>query len=345
MLRITFFGVGDGDCIVIEFPDSSVGVVDSRSRPGSNQSPAIDLVRGKKLAFCCMTHPHADHYRGLREVLEVADTTGWQSPLFWHTLSDLDKIASDLFRVIDFDGKDPATLAQEKADLDYLSSLFTWIATTHGSGFAESVRQITHRRVAGVEISLAAPSTAAWSAYSDGVKKCRAERRTLRYGLANDISLGLLLEYGGTRVWLLGDLGSGEQLSLVGRMQAAMPRGIAIDVHARVLKVAHHGAKNSWDPSIPKSLTVCESTDIIVLSADGSDHPDRDVFNGWLGTGKQVIGTWQPNAAATQHAKQSEWFDDTFDLIAPLCSPLPPRDIEVVVQPDGTHSHTFNNVP
>lgn len=344
MLRITFHGVGDGDCIVIEFPDSSVGVVDSRSRPGSSRSPAVELVRGKKLAFCCMTHPHADHYRGLREVLEAADTAGWTTPLFWHTLTDLDKVANDLFCLVDFDGKDPATLAQEKTDLDYLANLFKWIATTHGSGFAESIRQVTHRHIAGVDISLNAPSSAAWSAYFDGIKKCRKERRSLQYGLANDISLGLLLEYGGTRVWLLGDLGSREQLSLTGRLRAATPGSAAKDVRARVLKVAHHGAKNSWDPAIPQALTVCDRTDIIVLSADGSDHPDRSVFDGWIETGKRVVGTWEPDAAAPP-ATQTDWFDDTFGLVAPLLEPRPPRDVEITVDSNGTHAFAFKSVP
>ncbi len=344
MLRINFFGVGDGDCIVIEFPDSSVGVVDSRCRPGTRQSPAVEYVRGKKIAFCCMTHPHADHYLGLKEILEAGDTTGWTKPLFWHTLADLDKTADDLFRVVAFDGKDPSVLAQESADLTYLAKLFIWMKSTHGTGFSESIRQSTCRHIAGVDIWLAAPSTAAWTKYFDGIKRCRQERRALTYGLANDISLGLLLEYGGTRVWLLGDLGRDEQLTLESRLHAAMPKQAQSDIRSRVLKVAHHGAKNSWDPKIPQALTVCEATDLIVLTADGSDHPDRSVFEGWMNTGKQVLGTWEPNAVSPSRPG-TEWFDSALEQIAPSCHARNPRDILVTIHADGRHEHIFKSVP
>jgi hypothetical protein len=65
--------VGQGDSIVVNFPDESWAVIDSNIPPGQETPPALQLLRHhhvKKLFFVCLTHPHADHFTGLAQVLE-----------------------------------------------------------------------------------------------------------------------------------------------------------------------------------------------------------------------------------------------------------------------------------
>ncbi|MEK6701831.1 MAG: hypothetical protein AABZ53_06180 [Planctomycetota bacterium] len=344
MLQINFHGVGDGDCIVIEFPDSSVGVVDSRSRPGTSVFPAIERVRGRKLAFCCMTHPHADHFRGLREVMEAADLTGQTSSVFWHTLTELDKIHEGLFTISGFDGKDPATDAQERDDLDYLRKLFLWMAKSHGKDFAESFRQITHRKIAGVQLTLVAPSSLAWASYREEIERKRLAKAPLTYSRANDISLGLMIEYAGKRVWLLGDLGGGEQQALPQRIKAASPGEANRVIKADVIKIAHHGAQNAWNDEVPSLLTTCDASNVVVVSADGSRHPNQKVLDSWVATGKRVVGTWR-SATLPSHGALPSWSDSVLDLIAPKYQLNSLRDIRVSIDASGQLTLHVLDVP
>lgn len=80
-LAVFVLGVGDGDAIVIRFPDengrTTFGVIDSfkgdksvallqaLTPPGAAQAPRI--------RFVCATHPHFDHIAGLRHLLSAFD--------------------------------------------------------------------------------------------------------------------------------------------------------------------------------------------------------------------------------------------------------------------------------
>ncbi len=70
-LAIYVLNVGDGDAIVIQFPDSGSGrafaVVDSND--GAKTLSILSALGATALNFVCATHPHLDHLRGLRQVL------------------------------------------------------------------------------------------------------------------------------------------------------------------------------------------------------------------------------------------------------------------------------------
>ncbi|WP_437306998.1 MBL fold metallo-hydrolase [Sorangium sp. So ce388] len=86
MLSIAIFGPGEGEAIVIRLPDGSVGIVDGCREPEGGAAdgrgdPVRELliklanerpdVNGFRIEFVCLTHPHADHYRGLGRLLEA----------------------------------------------------------------------------------------------------------------------------------------------------------------------------------------------------------------------------------------------------------------------------------
>lgn len=66
-LSVTFINVGQGDAIFIEFPNGKKALVD-----GGNSGTLIDnFLKSKgvtKLDYVALTHPHSDHYRGLKKV-------------------------------------------------------------------------------------------------------------------------------------------------------------------------------------------------------------------------------------------------------------------------------------
>ncbi|MDD2806286.1 MAG: MBL fold metallo-hydrolase [Elusimicrobiales bacterium] len=66
-LNVTFIDVGQGDAIYIEFPNGKNALID-----GGNSGVLVDNFlkskRVSKIDFVALTHPHSDHYRGLKKV-------------------------------------------------------------------------------------------------------------------------------------------------------------------------------------------------------------------------------------------------------------------------------------
>jgi hypothetical protein len=124
MLRIHFFGVGDGDSILLELPDGSYGLVDSCRYPGVQDPPAPPYVRGKQLAFCCLTHPHADHFDGMHAIL--SDPTV-NTKEFWFSLSDLDVVLESLNWVPTVPADGTVLRSRASAEATDLYTLFDWV--------------------------------------------------------------------------------------------------------------------------------------------------------------------------------------------------------------------------
>src|SRR5262245_9777673 len=73
-LEIHIFGGKKGESIAVRLPGNHWGVVDNYTPktddPSSNPTLRFLEKQGvTKLRFVCLTHPHADHYRGMRHLL------------------------------------------------------------------------------------------------------------------------------------------------------------------------------------------------------------------------------------------------------------------------------------
>ena len=66
-LNAYFVNVGQGDAIYLEFPNGTNALIDG----GPSGEPIYQFLKGKgvsKLDRVVLTHPHSDHYRGLKKV-------------------------------------------------------------------------------------------------------------------------------------------------------------------------------------------------------------------------------------------------------------------------------------
>jgi len=75
-LNAYFVNVGQGDAIYLEFPNGTNALIDG----GPSGTPIYEFLRSKgvtKLDRVVLTHPHSDHYRGLKKVFTAFDVKNY----------------------------------------------------------------------------------------------------------------------------------------------------------------------------------------------------------------------------------------------------------------------------
>jgi len=86
VIKVTFKYVGQGDCIIIEWDEKGIGIIDSRKLDGDN--PALDHIidrKIKKIKFLLLSHPHRDHYTGFNDILDYCEKANIGIELFGYT--------------------------------------------------------------------------------------------------------------------------------------------------------------------------------------------------------------------------------------------------------------------
>ena len=84
-LAIFLLNVGDGDAIIVKFPDENgqktCAVIDCYD--AGKTIAALQKIKPHKIAFICATHPHYDHTKGLQELIEYCLDNHLPVAQFW----------------------------------------------------------------------------------------------------------------------------------------------------------------------------------------------------------------------------------------------------------------------
>lgn len=85
-LAVHFIDVGQGDSILVQFPNGCVMLIDAG--PDGSGAPVISYLKQqgiKKIDYLVATHPHADHIGGMAAVIEEFDINKVYMPKVTHT--------------------------------------------------------------------------------------------------------------------------------------------------------------------------------------------------------------------------------------------------------------------
>lgn len=219
-LRVRLLPVGQADCILLRFPDESWGVVDCGSSSHDTATfMALDYLarsepQGMPLRFVVATHPDADHCLGIPGLLRHY-TSNREIGAFYHCGAKR-KICRGRAAMI----LDVVKTAEELRDAGR-------IALVKAVEAGESISW--EPAIPGLSIYILNPPIGA------------VPLRPMRSEESNDLSVTLLITFGGVSVLLSGDIEGHAWARVVSHRRFRMPR---------ILKVPHHGSLNGAPPAV-----------------------------------------------------------------------------------------------
>ncbi len=267
LLSIAVFGPGTGEAIVVRLPDGTIGIVDGcrepqKKDPRGRGDPIRELLTkfenkasaSLRIGFVCLTHAHADHYRGLGKLINAYQgridhlwTVSHAIPKYENALREW----LELIRAgITPDEEDilGLTLVLEQLHQERLR-----VESSNPTGYAQlsAQKHLLKRSVNGRDVIIEACGPAdgdledahnqlanILDAASKGDKVSRSHDPNLTSG-------ALLLRWGYAGVLLGGDLLSGKKESS-GWQRAAHQ----IDCAVQVVNVAHHASEEAHDAAL-----------------------------------------------------------------------------------------------
>ena len=256
-LEIHIFGGSIGESIVIGLPYGGWGVVDNYTPnlDDPDSSATVRFLRERKiteLEFLCLTHPHDDHVKGVNYLVQNFNFKRfWSFGAFTHR--QLFALVEKTLRVKEALRND----SQEERELtdDLVAALDTACQRARAGttelrrcdlGLVMYQYQPTQLEPM-VKITALGPSGRSSAIYEKTLHACfdkTASHEILAEKIKgvnhNQISSGLLVEYGKTRVVLGGDI---EQDGWQDVINHDSPR---LDLRSHLIKVSHHGSTTGY---------------------------------------------------------------------------------------------------
>lgn len=280
MLRIHILDVGHGDSIVLEFRSTSgsksFAVIDSNCSPDSTPR-ALDLLQSlgaTRLSFVAITHPHADHYMGMRAILE--HFSGNIDSLYTfpirHEREDIKRLVSAYkSHAESTDDKD-----QQKRSLELAYILLrARSAATDWEDPTGTKTSITASGFGDVKISTLLPPAKVKGEFFEKILAGKFEPEKPQL---NDLSMAFLVEYAGQQIILAGDGTYSNWMYQAKRWKMGGQECSSVAV-----KVPHHGSKYDCNSAVLNVLFGDEhhqhADAVACISANGKTHPAPEVLD------------------------------------------------------------------
>ena len=278
-LDIWLLNVGHGDSVVLEHNDGTdrhFAVIDSNCRAG-REPPALTKLRerdAKGLSFVALTHPHADHYLGLREILEWYDGSAvdlYTFPLKRYTHGRLKKLAATFRKVCERTDSPTVTRGVE----EFVSFLVTAKNAFDGDHWTEPTGPwsvLAPTGFQGVEMAVLSPPSRVRGEWFQQIE--HEDLGIVENPKHNELSLAFSVKYGGVQVVLGGDATRSNWLY----QKRFYSDRAGVPLLGAAAKLPHHGSKNNCTRDVLEHIFNTEKACIALLSANGRSHPAPETY-------------------------------------------------------------------
>lgn len=280
MLSIHVLNVNQGDSIVIQYegPSGTVfGVIDSNRI--QNHPPAalskLQELGASRLSFLALTHPHADHYSGLSDILSFYKDkidTFYCFPLGAHLSGDRLKQFALIYHEL-AEKADPSVQGKIVELIKILSLVKRHLGMERWEEPPGCFSRIAPHGFDGVEMNILLPPARIKGPYFEMIERGRIDEVTTEKNI-NMLSLAFRLCYKNKEIVLGGD-GCAE---LWMEQKRFCERGnISIASHA--VKLPHHGSGKDNPDTVLSHLFGNYADTTAIISANGTTHPPPETLS------------------------------------------------------------------
>lgn len=233
-LKIAFMDIGQGDSILIEFPDGKNMLIDAGDKRNASKAVFDKYLKDKdgnklKLDYCVTTHPDSDHIGMMDYIYQEYDVGKSYRPYVYSTYKDSSVFDSTFNAGINIK-------ASSQIYYKYLQGVYNegtyWEFFSDDSDFTNGFTDSAGNEYF-YKIDFVMPYV---SSNLEGFSNFKTP---------NDFSAIIMLEYAGKRVLFTGDIenetGKNSSENLFVKYYSSNPGVVDCDV----LKVAHHGSDSS----------------------------------------------------------------------------------------------------
>lgn len=271
-LDIHVIGGAIGESIVIRFPQGEWAVVDAFASkvddPQTNPTYQFLLERRvERLEWVCASHPHDDHIRGIRQLLEKWPVDRVIVPDIGLSLQEMRDFADRLWTFYK-----QQQSPEEANSVNEMVKLAGTIRELRDRGrgqirieavrvgeleefWPKAAESLSDERGAPIHIRAMAPGPNQLDNYHEDVIRERGETPDRLYADANGVSVVLMIEYLSARVILCGDADIKEWTEV-------MKMGRSAPV-ANLVKISHHGSKTGVNREIWKFVAAPDNIAVL----------------------------------------------------------------------------------
>ena len=280
-LALHILNVGHGCSVVVEFKRGctrSFGLIDCNRVAGQPLKAAEKLrsLGADSLSFVCLTHPHADHYSGLKQILEQYE--GAVGHFFCFPMGNIIHNRERLKKW----GRALKTILLRTDDLDIRAGVeeLLWIirwGDKHSHLWAEcdgDESRIAPIGFQGVEIHTVLPPKRVKGTYLNVIET--QDPMALGTARENEVSLAITFGYRGKTVLIGGD-GCAANWNW---RKSHFERTSGLRLSAQAVNLPHHGSKADCSSEILRQMFDKDQSQprFAISSADGQSHPSVEVI-------------------------------------------------------------------
>lgn len=262
MLEMHFIDVGQGDSILIEFPDGKIMLIDGGDTTIAAREAILDYLDRLEIEiidYMILTHPHSDHVGALDEVLEYYPVKSIYMP-----------------NLISSYGMEGATTILQSYSTKAYNNFYELVfVETYMDEEIEKQASVIYNE----DVIVISEESYTFTMYCPEPEYYSNVNYNSSGSVINNMSPVCVLEYGERFVVLTGDA------ELMGENRFIEQTSSSFD--ADILKVGHHGSETSSNDIFLENISV----EYAVILTDGTshDHPRQLAIDRLLASGVEYI--------------------------------------------------------